>query len=243
MKAILRISVLLNLALLGGILLLWRHARTVTIPTPETPAMVAKAEPQTAPATEVQTVAAPFRWNELLPSNDYRSFVANLRTAGCPESTVEDIVRGDTGRAYSVMRTRLRINPTDPGPWSAEAQTQMVAYFLGQAPAPGSETAAEPPLPLLVATPPLVLQNVDLSTLKLNDAETQAIASIRETFWNSVGGANQDTNDPAYLARWQKAQDQADSTLQAMLGEQDFLEYEATAYQISLQNQGTPAAN
>jgi hypothetical protein len=97
-----------------------------------------------------------------------------------------------------------------------------------------------------MATPPLVLQNVDLSTLKLDDAQTQAIASIRESFWNSVGGANQDTkdtSDPAYLARWQKAQYQADNTLQAMLGEQAFAQYQVQAYQMSLQNQETQAGN
>ncbi|HEY1786645.1 MAG TPA: hypothetical protein VGJ73_00750 [Verrucomicrobiae bacterium] len=210
MKKIQKVSVLLNVILLAGMLLLWRNPKTVTILMPE--------PPQTAPTSIRQTVVAPFRWNQLLSSNDYRSFVTNLRKAGCPETTVEDIVRGNTGRAYSVMRTRLNVNPADKGPWSAQAEVQMAAYFLGQAPAPTPEPARQPPIPSLVTTPPLVLQNVDLSTMKLDDAQTQAIANIRETFWNSVGAANQDTNDPAYLARWQKAEYQADATLQAMLG-------------------------
>jgi hypothetical protein len=240
MKITLKISVLLNVMFLSWMLLLWRHPRTVTVLVPEKPAITAKVEPETAPAPVVQTVASPFHWNQLLSSNDYRSLVANLRTAGCPESTVEDIVRGDTGRAYSVMRDRLKVNPAEPGPWSAQAQTQMVAYFLGEAQAPEADP---PPLPLLAAAPPLVLQNVDLSTLNLDEAQNQAIANIRATFWNSVGGANQDTKDPGYLARWQKAQSQADDTLHAMLGEQDFLQYQVKAYQMSLQNQETPAGN
>lgn len=238
MKMISKISVLLNAMLLSGMLLLWLHPRVVTAPVSATTVMAAKPEPQTT--SIVETVAAPFRWNQLLSSNDYRSFVANLRRAGCPESTVEDIVRGDTGRAYSVMRQRLGLNPGKSGSWSAEAQAQMVAWFLGQAQAP---TVTAPPLPLLVATPPLVLQNVDISTLNLNDAQTQAVASIRETFLNSVGGADQNTSDTAYLARWQKAQYQADTMLQAMLGEQIFAQYQVKAYQVSLQNQVMPPTN
>src|SRR5580658_3402700 len=194
MNTILKISFLLNVVLLGGLLWLWSHPQNSGVVA--APPAVAKAE---VPAVETE----PFRWSRLLSSNDFRSFVANLRAAGCPEATVEDIVRGDTGRAYSVMRERLGLSPAEPGAWSAQAQTQMVAYFLGQAPTPTLEAAAPPPLPLLMATPPLVLQNVDLSTLKLDDAQTQAIAGIRENFWNSVGDAGQDTNDPAYLARWQ----------------------------------------
>lgn len=243
MKMVLKVSVLLNVIFLGGMLLLWRHLWMVTVPVPKIPAMEAKVESQTTPAPVLQTTPAPFRWSQLESTNGYLAFVASLRAAGCPEPTVEDIVRGNTGRAYAIMRGRLGVSSTDPSRWSAQAEMQMVAYFLGQGPAPALETAASPPLPLLVAAPPLVVQNVDLSTLKLDEAQTQSIASIRESFWNSVGGTNQDTSDPAYLARWQKAQDEADNTLHAMLGEQDFLQYQVKAYQMSLLNQQTSAGN
>jgi hypothetical protein len=238
MKTIFKISVLLNVLLLGGALFLWRNPRTVTVPAPP---IAAKIESQTAPDPIVQTVVAPFRWGQLMPTNDFLGFVANLRAAGCPEATVEDIVRGDTGRAYSAMRQRLGASSSEPGPWSAQAEMQMTAYFLGRAPAPA--LAAMPPLPLLVATPPLAIQNVDLSTLNLNNAQTQAIANIRETFWNSVGGANQDTNDPAYLARWQDAQEKADNMLKTFLGEQSFAQYQILGFQTSLQNQQRLAGN
>ena len=239
MKRTLIISIWLNVILLGGMLLLWRCPRVVTIPAAAPTA--ARIELDKSPAPSV-VEAGPFYWSQLMSTNGYRSFVANLRAAGCPESTVEDIVRGDTGRAYSVMRERLGVNATASGLWSSEAQMRMVAYFLGQAPAPMAKDLAGRQSPA-GATPPLVLQNIDLSTLKLNDAETQAIASIRETFLDSVGSDDQDTNDPAYAARWQKAQAQADTMLQAMLGEQDFVQYQLKAYQLSLQSQGTPEGN
>jgi hypothetical protein len=242
MKTTFKISVLLNLLLLVCLSFLWFHPQNRGIVP--TPPMAAKAEAQApAPVTRTGLETEPFHWSQLLSSNDYLIFVSNLRTAGCPESTVEDIVWGDTDRAYSAMRGRLGVGPSDPGPWSAQAQIKMAAYFLGQKPGTTPETSAAPSLPMLAATPPLVLQNVELSTLKLDEAQTQAIASIRETFLSSIGGADQNTNDPAFLARWQKAEYEADNMLQAMLGAQAFAQYQAQAYQMSLLNQETSAGN
>jgi hypothetical protein len=238
MKTLLKTSILLNMIFLGGILILWRHPRTVTVPAPPPP-MAVKVEPQTPPIPVIPTFVAPFRWSQLMSTNGYRTFVANLRAAGCPKSTVEDIVRGDTERAFSWERRRLGIDGNQPGYWSSQVQTQMVAYFLGQAPLPITDAAGD--IQPAGAATPLVLQNVDLSTFKLNDAETQAIANIREDFLNNIGGANQDASDPAYLARWQKAQFQADTTLHSILGENAFDQYELQAYQIALQNEEASA--
>lgn len=238
MKKTLSISLVLNVVLFGGIVFFCFHIQK----PPATLASSVAVRSEPLPLTALPEEVEPFRWSQLISSNDFRSFVSNLRAAGCPEATVEDIVRGDAGRAYSVMRARMGVSPDQPGSWSVQSQIRMIAYFLGQASAPMPETDT-PPLPLLEATPPLVLQNVDLSTLALNDAQTQAIAGIRETFLNTVGGTNQDASDPDYLARWQKAQHEADDVLQGMLGEQAFAQYEVKAYQMSLLNQETPARN
>jgi hypothetical protein len=238
MKTILKISLLSNVILLSGTLLLWRHPRAAEVTAPKTTPKTSEVDAQMAPTPIVQTVAASFRWSQLLVSKDYRAYVANLRAAGCPESTVDDIVRGNVERAYSWERQKLHVDASESGPWSSQAQAQMVAYFLGQGPAPAVAALANsqsPNSPPAGATTPLVLQNLDLSTLKLSDAETQAIASIRETFLNKIGSANQDTNDPAYIARWRKAQYQADNMLEVMLGGQDFMQYQVKAYQASLQ--------
>jgi hypothetical protein len=245
MKTILKISVLLNVISLSGALLLYWHPRTGTVPAPANPAMEAELEPQIPPAPVVQMVAATFRWSQLESTNGYLAFVANLRAADCPEATVEDIVWGNVERAFSWEREKMQVDASEPGPWSSQAQAQMLAYFLGQGPAPMAEELANSQSPNQPAgtTMPLILQNIDLSTLKLSDAETQAIASIRETFLNNLGGANQDTNDPAYIARWQKAQSQADNMLQVMVGGQSFMQYQVMAYQMSLQNQETSAGN
>lgn len=231
MKRTLKISVLLNVVLLGGTVFLWMRPRTVTVPVPAAPATAVKVPAQELPEPMAQTVAAPFRWNQLMPANNYRGFVANLRAAGCPEPTIEDIVWGDTGRAFSWERSRLGIDENQSGPWSSQAQAQMVAYFLGQNRVPVAEGLANNQSPNnqpAGATTPMVLKNVDLSTLNLSDAQNQAIANVRDTFWNSVGGPNQDTNDPAYQARWQKAQRAADSMFRVAFGS-DYWKYLMTA--------------
>lgn len=71
-----------------------------------------------------------FRWSELLPAKDYRRYIANLRAIGCPEATIEDIVRGDTGRAFAWERNQLGLDGSGAGPWSRAQERQLVASLL-----------------------------------------------------------------------------------------------------------------
>ncbi|MGA2248751.1 MAG: hypothetical protein ABSH48_27670 [Verrucomicrobiota bacterium] len=73
---------------------------------------------------------------------------------------------------------------------------------------------------------PLAFQPVDLAALGLNDLQMQEIANVRQTFLDQIGGTNQDPNDPAYLARWQKFQPAADGSLRGMLGNRLYDRYE-----------------
>jgi hypothetical protein len=83
---------------------------------------------------------------------------------------------------------------------------------------------------------PLVFQNIDFTTLNLNDEQIQAIKNLRQSFLNQVGGTNQDPQDPAYLARWQKAQPEMDSMLRAMIGGPLYYKYQA-----AVENQASAA--
>ena len=65
---------------------------------------------------------------------------------------------------------------------------------------------------------PLVFQREAIATLELDPDQQEAIAGLREHFIEEVGGLSQDPNDPAYLARWQKAQRSADARLTAEIG-------------------------
>src|SRR5215831_1137618 len=50
-------------------------------------------------------------------------------------------------------------------------------------------------------TMPLVFQDVDVSRLKLNSEQLQALEDLRQKFLDEIGGADQNPNDPAYKER------------------------------------------
>lgn len=103
-------------------------------PTQAAPAPV----PRAASATQPET----FRWSQLDSGNDYRLFIANLRASGCPENTIEDIVRGNVGRAFAWKRAQLKIDASASGPWSSSSELELADSLLGKPST--AETAASP---------------------------------------------------------------------------------------------------
>jgi len=65
-----------------------------------------------------------------MSGKDYRAYINNLRAIGCPEPTIEDIVRGDADRAFSWERNQLGLNGSGNGPWSRAREMQLVASLL-----------------------------------------------------------------------------------------------------------------
>ena len=49
-----------------------------------------------------------------MSGKDYRVYIANLHAVGCPEATIEDIVRGDTERAFAWERNQLSLDGYRP---------------------------------------------------------------------------------------------------------------------------------
>jgi len=199
MKTTLRISILLNVFLLGGLLFLWTHPPREAATWPPAgsniEAPVAAVTSSAAPMVRTEVEFKPFHWSQLLSKNNYRDFVANLRAAGCPEPTVGDIVRGDAERAFYVKRAELNVDGSDPGPWSARAQIQLVAYLLGQSPTATQEVAADTaptspaalrrrPPPVQVVSSPIAMQSIDpaaLAALNLSDDQKQLITDVERT--------------------------------------------------------------
>ncbi|HTR43784.1 MAG TPA: hypothetical protein VMH87_19400 [Pseudomonadales bacterium] len=222
MKTTIKISVLLNAALLGTAVFLWEHPRTILVSAPSTPAVATTVEPQTAPAPVVQTVAAPFHWDQLMSTNGYRTFVANLRAAGCPESTVDDIVRGNIQRAFDWKREELHVDGSVAGPWSVQAQAQMVAYFLGQAPVPEQEVASTTALPSPAEQPVIPMQvsmqDMDpatLAALNLSDEQKQMITEVQRNYSVAMNGQKQMAANGSQSSQpSQSSQDQAGNTTQ-----------------------------
>jgi len=144
MKATFRISIWLNLALLGGLIFVLTNQRKEEIvPAPVSskvkPPLKAAASP--VPPASPRMASKPFRWSQLESTKDYRIYVANLRAIGCPETTIADIVRGDAERAFSWERSQLALDGSGVGPWSRQAEEQLVASLLGGQP-PAAETVA-----------------------------------------------------------------------------------------------------
>jgi hypothetical protein len=94
------------------------------------------------PSTVVVATKNSFRWSQLESTNDYRIYVANLRAIGCPEPTVQDIVKGNVERAFSFERNQLGLDGSGAGEWSRLREARLVAKLLGERPSVAEETTA-----------------------------------------------------------------------------------------------------
>ena len=214
MKTTLSISICLNLALASGMIFLLkdRHAEA-TIPelaTPETP--MAQADSSVAPA-QPEREPEPFHWRQLESPNNYRTYLANLRKVGCPEPTIQDIVRGDTERAFAWERRQLGLDGTGGGPWSQSQETQLEASLMGLQPpaaattSPAEDvgnpsvnkaagiTASSTKAATTASAYPLFMQNVNWNALGFTADQQAAIMQVRQQYENAVKGENQVPSD------------------------------------------------
>ena len=195
-----------------------------------------------------------FHWSQL-NADDCHLYVQNLRNIGCPEATVRAIVKADVRAVFSQRSEVLRQKMADltAAPWSARlntvndeaairgemealpnTETAMIADLLGLKSAP-AQVAAATGSPLRSqnhasaeakpVTMPFALMDIDPAALNLTEEQRQAIAELRQNFTEQIGGTNQSPDDPAYLARWQQAQPQADNMLRLTLGNDAFFKY------------------
>jgi hypothetical protein len=227
----LKISLAANLILAG--LVVWLAHPPKAAVTHGTAAETKAAEPEARMARPAShpdqaTAMGPFRWSQLV-SSDYRVFIRNLRNIGCPEGDIRAIVTVDADQAFAFKRRELHLADSDTGPWSWQAEQQVIASLLGE-PMP---TVAQEPAP--VAQPvrralvkyesapvlPLIFQPVD--ELNLTEVQKQVLADLQLQFLDEIGGPDQDPSDPAYLARWQAAQPNIDQSLKGLLGSQLYI--------------------
>jgi len=209
---------------------------------PSTVAQSARIEPQVSPNTEAK--APPFRWGQL-ESTDYHIYVANLRGIGCPEQTIRDIITADVDSVFAAHRQNLTNAVSGPqlqnglvelgrqedlfllallGPQPGKTLDASTQFAASSAPARNLRARSPDSVPSV----PLVLQNVDLSSLKLNASELQTVDDLRQKFLQQVG-STQDPDDPAYRERWLKAQHECDDLLRGMLGTQTYMDYQVLA--------------
>ena len=245
MKTPLSLSILLNGLLLIALgISLARHEKPASVPV--------AAAAQTVPPTEIPT-PQPFRWSQIESTNDYRSYVANLRAIGCPEPTIRAIATADFKAAISFERHRLESAGISASQFSPEATQQAVASVLGDAATPPTtqQTAASSSVTPISQSPraasrpvgqtlaragyPVVFQNVVQNDPSLTENQKTAVRQLQQQFIDAVGGANQDPADPAYAIRWHTAQQDADDALRAQLGNQAYLAYQQQHYYSNFQ--------
>ena len=278
MKPALKISLLLNLGLSAClIVVLINYQEKTAVAPPQAVAHSASSIVTSKPAVLSRQSPKPFDWTQLESTNDYRVYVANLRAIGCPEPTVQDIVRGDAWRGFSFQRSQLGLDGSGNGKWSRLQEAQTVASLLGE-PIPVAATGVLPEQSLenrtqpingasvaadsagtgsagqaaeisgvtqntlqqsahrvMMSAPayPLVFQNVN-ADMGLNNSQKAAIQQLQQQFVGDIGGPNQDPNNPAYLANWQTAQNNADNMLLIYVGWQVYSKYQIEAWQNSL---------
>jgi hypothetical protein len=101
-RVIIPLSVALNIAL-GA--MLWQ---ALQFPIMESPVVVRRAKGHDAATNGAPKVVVRrqfFNWTEI-ESDDYPTFIANLRRIGCPELTIRDIIVADVNHLYAQRRAQ-----------------------------------------------------------------------------------------------------------------------------------------
>ena len=259
MKTALKISLLLNLGLLGWLIVSQVHqVKPVVEPghDPAAPTQSPATVMTSPPSNQSPAKPSPFRWDQLY-ARDYHVYVKNLRAIGCPEPTLRAIVAADVHAVVQPEATELEKklselansswvdqigSRTNVEAWKADLlhlpdeEAAMLADCLGET----TDTASPVPAPCKHSLPmadanalmaaPLIAQPVNLAVLNLDPGQVQAITDLQKIFLQKIGGPNQDPSDPAYQARWRTAREEVDNMMKGLIGDQAFLDYQQQAF-------------
>ncbi len=122
-------SVLCNVLLLGLVLYLGASRKS------SSPSNAVQSVPSNGLRTKTNVVIKPFSWQQV-ESEDYKTFIANLRSIGCPEETIRDIVIADVNKLFAARERAAsgandwkywRANDPLPASISKERQAQLAA--------------------------------------------------------------------------------------------------------------------
>src|ERR1043166_5144332 len=114
-RVLIWISLSLNVAMAAVLL---SRPRGVN-PKPETPAPSPPAsDPARLYKTNVVVRRQNFTWNEI-ESPDYSTYIAKLRSIGCPEATIRDIIVADVNQHFARRRATEVVTAGRQG-WRAE---------------------------------------------------------------------------------------------------------------------------
>lgn len=65
-----------------------------------------------------------FNWSQV-ESSDYRTYIGNLRSIGCPESTIKDIIMTDVMKLYAQKRGQASVNGREFRYWETDEKRKL----------------------------------------------------------------------------------------------------------------------
>jgi hypothetical protein len=239
LKPFLVLSAILNLLFAGVLVLGMTHRGTLVS------AAVHDGSVTPAPACSdvSKTHTASFQWSDL-DSDDYPTFIQNLRSIDCPEQTIRNIVSAEITSDYDQKLLEIKGLPLAQLAQAREAlireragviesllsSSTVSATSLGSAPlenrqttqadpdsdpAPGQSAVEQPSLPLFYLKP-------DATVVGTDEAKLNAWKNLQQRFTASVGGQFQNPYDPEYRKRWESAQNDLDEAFHSQFGDDAF---------------------
>ncbi|MGO8677647.1 MAG: LysM peptidoglycan-binding domain-containing protein [Limisphaerales bacterium] len=106
----------------------------VTRPVPGNRSPTVVTTPQAAPVSSATNVVVRrqfFSWHEL-ESDDYATYIANLRDIDCPEQTIRDIIIADVNALYARKRAQEILTP-DQQWWRSNPDTNVLRVAMQKA--------------------------------------------------------------------------------------------------------------
>lgn len=118
-----RVIIILSLALNAAFAAAWLLSRIQNVPRPDNPTATEQISPQvkTIPVYRKQF----FSWREV-ESEDYPTYITNLRDIGCPEATIHDIIIADVNQLYARKKGTDIVTASQQW-WRSEPDTNLTA--------------------------------------------------------------------------------------------------------------------
>ncbi|HVY71888.1 MAG TPA: hypothetical protein VHH73_18290 [Verrucomicrobiae bacterium] len=251
-RAILVVSLVVNVALTGGIVFLWPRPKPRAKPAWEVRGETGENAPATVFKTNIVVSKVLLTWKEI-ESRDYPTYIANLRNIGCPEATIRDIIVAEINQWFAHRRA-TEVLTADQQWWRLERDQEVIraamekmsaleqerrallARLLGPNWEQGTSVASMMPTGVALNGPVLGALSDDAKK-SVNDINNRSRERLN-SYYEEVTKAGRQP-DPAEVARInQQARAELAQVLDAAQLEEYLLRYSDTANEMRRNLQG-----
>lgn len=229
LKGVLVISLLANV-LLGGLALRSSksEASKETVPEAAVPKLAEK--PKVVKQLVTNTVTKQITW-EMVESGDYKEYIANLRSIGCPEETIRDIIIADVNKLYDKKKKEARGGPRKFEYWKSgnpfagamdseliqklkalDEERNSVLRALGITPDAKTEMAQS-----------MVMNPLETALDFLSDEKKSRVVKLMSDMQSKMMEASKDGADPEAMG---KAMKDMENALKGVLSPEEFQNYQ-----------------